>query len=135
MSDQLTGELNLIKRWEIHFQRKEATCGDEMTLCGEDAVVAARKLCRNPRCARGPHSSLSHCKQTTNGSKFSSLAREAEIVQWGYRSWRQQLIGRSREAAGSRPALRITAAPLTVWCEVTNASACITAIPPVLQPG
>lgn len=26
------GELNLIKQWEIHFQRKEATCGDETTL-------------------------------------------------------------------------------------------------------
>lgn len=25
-------ELTLIKQWEIHFQRKEAACGDKMTL-------------------------------------------------------------------------------------------------------
>lgn len=45
--------------------------------------------------------------------------------------WTQQ--GGGRRPAW--PALRITVAPLTVWCEVTNASVCITAIPPVLQPG
>lgn len=37
------GELNLIKQWEIHFQRKEATCGDETTLRYRDK---ARRLAR-----------------------------------------------------------------------------------------
>lgn len=140
MSDQLMGELNLIKRWEIHFQRKEATCVDKMALGGEDAAVAVavaatRKLCRNPWCAHEPASPSTASNKQQTAANRSTLAREAEIVQWGYRSWRQQLIGRSREAAGSRPALRITSAPITVWCEVTNASVCITAISPVLQPG
>lgn len=48
MSDQLTGELNLIKRWEIHFQRKEATCGDEMTLGGEDTALGSQEAAQIP---------------------------------------------------------------------------------------
>lgn len=146
MSDQLTGELNLIKRWEIHFQRKEATCGDETTLAGEDTAAAAtRKLCRYPRRACDPPHlpRLPPANKPQTSAGFQCLLEKQKASSGVYRSWRQQLIGGGREAggreAGGRPAgrtgLHIAAAPLTVWCEVTNASVCITAIPPVLQPG
>lgn len=133
MSDQLTGELNLIKRWEIHFQRKEATCGDEMTLGGEDTALGSQEAAQIPS-ARSRAPPPANKQQTP--VNFQRLPEKQKIFSGVIAAGDSSLLDAAgrRQAAG-RPALRITAAPLTVWCEVTNASVCITAIPPVLQPG
>lgn len=135
MSDQLTGELNLIKRWEIHFQRKEATCGDEMTLGGEDTALGGgggQEAAQIPS-ARSRAPPPANKQQTP--ANFQRLPEKQKMSSGVIAAGDSSLLDAAgrRQAAGL--ALRITAAPLTVWCEVTNASVCITAIPPVLQPG
>lgn len=63
------GELTLIKQWEIHFQREEATCGDETTLGYRDKarrLAQARKHYRYPQRSHEPVTSDGLCAEEEN---------------------------------------------------------------------
>lgn len=113
MSDQLMGELNLIKRWEIHFQRKEATCVDKMALGGEDAaavvVAATRKLCRKPWCAHEPASPSTAANKQETAANFSRLLEKQKLCSGVIAAGGSSLL----DAAGMRRAAsRPSASPL-----------------------